>query len=188
MTGADGITLTGADGITLTGADGITLTGADGAISNLTSPTGITLTGADGITLTGADGISLTGANGITLTGADGQQIRTSGLQSVDPELAVRLNELADDSSVNAVIAFHRYPTDADLAQLQQIGITGGTRFRRLPLVAVTTTRSRLIAVSRLSQVRSIYGNRTLSFNADPFLAQTGLSRVAPDNDLQIKN
>jgi len=188
LTGADGITLTGADGITLTGADGITLTGADGVISNLTSPTGITLTGADGITLTGADGVTLTGANGITLTGADGQQNRTNGLQSLDPEFAVRLNELTDDSTVNAIVAFHRYPTEADLTQLQQIGITGGTKFRRLPFVAITTTRSRLIAVSRLSQVRSIYGNRTLNFNADPFLAQTGLSRVAPDSDLQIKN
>ncbi len=188
LTGADGITLTGADGITLTGADGITLTGADGAISTLTSPTGITLTGADGITLTGADGITLTGADGITLTGADGQQISTNGLQSVDPELAVRLNELTDDGNVNAVIAFHRFPTAADFAQLEQIGIAGGTKFRRLPLVAVTTTRSKLIAVSQLSHVRSIYGNRTLNFNADPFLAQTGLSRVAIDQDLQTHN
>ncbi len=188
LTGADGITLTGADGITLTGADGITLTGADGTISNMTSPTGITLTGADGITLTGADGITLTGADGITLTGADGEQNQASGLRSVDPELAVRLNQIADDSNVNAVIAFHTYPTDADLSQLQQIGITGGTRYRRLPFVSVTTTREKLIAVSRLSKVRSIYGNRTLNFNADPFLAQTGLSRVAVDRDLQTNN
>ena len=188
LTGADGITLTGADGITLTGADGITLTGADGAISTLTSPAGITLTGADGITLTGADGITLTGANGITLTGADTQQISTNGLRSVDPELAVRLNELTDDSNVNAIIAFHRLPTAADFTQLQQIGIAGGTKFRRLPLIAVTTTRNKLIAVSQLSQVRSIYGNRTLSFNADPYLAPTGLSRVAPDTDLQTNN
>ena len=183
-----GIIVSESNGITLTGADGITLTGADGAISTLTSPTGITLTGADGITLTGADGITLTGADGITLTGADGQQYRTSGLQSVDPELLVRLNELTDDSSVNAVIAFHRYPTAADFAQLEQIGITGGTKFRRLPIVAVTTTRAKLIAVSDLPQVRSIYGNRTLNFNADPFLAQTGLSRVAVDRDLQANN
>ena len=188
LTGADGITLTGADGITLTGADGITLTGADGAISTLTSPTGITLTGADGITLTGADGITLTGADGITLTGADGQQHRTSGLQSVDPELAVRLNELTDDSNINAIIAFHRFPIAADFAQLEEIGISGGTKFHRLPFVAVTTTRAKLIAVSRLPQVRSIYGNRTLNFDADSHLAQTGLSRVAVDQDLLANN
>ncbi len=217
LTGADGITLTGADGITLTGADGITLTGADGVIRQADSiivrrpngitltgadgitltgadgvqrvgTNGITLTGADGITLTGADGITLTGADGITLTGADGQQVSTSGLQSVDPELAVRLNQLTDDGNINAVIVFHHLPTEADLAQLQQVGIISGTRFRRLPFVAVTTTRSNLIAVSRLSQVRSIYGNRTLNFNSDSFLAPTGLTRVPVDRDLQTNN
>ena len=188
LTGADGITLTGADGITLTGADGITLTGADGVVSNLTSPSGITLTGADGITLTGADGITLTGADGITLTGADTEQKSASGLQSIDPELAVRLNQISDDSNINAVVVFHHYPTDADLARLQQIGIVGGTRFRRLPFVAVTTTRANLIAVSQLSQVRSIYGNRTFDFNSDSYLAQTGLTRVPVDRDLQINN
>jgi serine protease AprX len=188
LTGADGITLTGADGITLTGADGITLTGADGTISSITSPTGITLTGADGITLTGADGITLTGADGITLTDADSNQIQTSGLQSVEPDLLLQLSRLTDDSNVNAVIVFHRYPTDADLAQLQQIGIIGGTRFRRLPVVAVTARRSQIIAVSKLPIVRSIYGNRTLNFNIDPYFNKTGITRVAPDRDLQTHN
>jgi serine protease AprX len=196
LTGADGITLTGADGITLTGADGITLTGADGSVSNLVKPSGITLTGADGITLTGADGITLTGADGITLTGADGitltgadqAQKQTSGLQSIDPELALRLNKATDDSNINAIIVFHQYPTDADFTQLQKIGISGGTRFRRLPIAAITTTRDQIIAVSKLPQVRSIYGNRTLNFNADPYLNQTGLNRVPTDRDLQTHN
>ena len=188
LTGADGITLTGADGITLTGADGIVLKSANGAISNLISPTGITLTGADGITLTGADGITLTGADGITLTGADQLPIQPVGLQSVDPELAVKLNQLTDDSNVNAILVYHNYPNTEDLARLRNIGITGGTQFRRLPFVAVTATRSQLIAVSHLSNVRSIYGNRTLNLNSDAFLNQTGITRVPVDRDLQLKN
>jgi serine protease AprX len=188
LTGADGITLTGADGITLTGADGITLTGADGAISNLVSPSGITLTGADGITLTGADGITLTGADGITLTGADQTQNQTSGLQSVDPELAVRLNQMTDDSTINAVIAYHQYPTATDLARLRHAGILGGTQFKRLPFINATATRDQLIAVSRLPNIRSIYGNRTLDLNSDSFLNQTGITRVPVDRDLQVKN
>ncbi len=188
LTGADGITLTGADGITLTGADGITLTGADGTISNIASPTGITLTGADGITLTGADGITLTGADGITLTGADNGQNPTTGFQSVDPELLIKLNEITDDSNINAVIVFHHYPTEIDLSRLRQIGIVGGTRFRRLPFVSITASRDQLIAVSHLSGVRSIFGNRSLSFNSDPFFNSTGITRVAPDRELQTHN
>jgi len=200
LTGADSITSTETDGITLTGADGITLTGADsiigfgttGVIFDHTNPTGITLTGADGITLTGADGITLTGAdgikltniNGITLTGADDN----TGIQSLDPELAVKLNDATDDSNINAVIVYHHAVTDADIAQLQQLGIVGGTRMRRLPAVYVTATRAQLIAVSHLQSVRSLYSNRTLTFNSDPYFNTTGIQRVAPDNDLRNDN
>src|SRR5215216_4155625 len=200
LTGADGITLTGADGITLTGADGITLTGADsatgfgpsGVVFDQTNPTGITLTGADGITLTGADGITLTGADGITLTGADGITLTgaddSMGLQGVDPELAVALNNATDDSNINAVIVYHASVTDADIAQLQQLGIMGGTRLRMLPVVYVTATKAQLLAVSKLPAVRSLYGNRTLTFNSDPYFNSTGVQRVAPDDDLRQAN
>src|SRR5688572_13410023 len=200
LTGADGIALTGADGITLTGADGITLTGADsatgfgttGVVFDHTNPTGITLTGADGITLTGADGITLTGADGITLTGADGITLTgaddSTGLQSVDPELAVALNNATDDSNINAVIVYHSSVTDADIAQLQQLGILGGTRLRILPVVYVTATKAQLLAVSKLPRVRSLYGNRTLTFNSDPYFNTTGVQRVAPDDDLRREN
>ncbi len=200
LTGADGITLTGADGITLTGADGITLTGADtatgistaGIAFDMVNPSGITLTGADGITLTGADGITLTGADnivfrnidGITQTGADSQ----TGLQSVDPELAIALNNATDDSSINAIVVYHGIVTAADLDQLRQIGINGGTRFRALPMVYVTGTRQQIVAISRLTRVRSIYGNRTLTFDTDPYLKTTGIQRVGPDADLRTRN
>jgi serine protease AprX len=200
LTGADGITLTGADGITLTGADGITLTGADsvtgfnsnGVVFDQLNPSGITLTGADGITLTGADGITLTGADGITLTNVDGITLTgaddQTGLQSVDPELAIRLNEATDDSNINAIIVYHQAVRDSDIAQLQQIGIIGGTRFRVLPAVYVTATRAQLVAVSQLPSVRSLYGNRTLTFNSDPYFNSTGVQRVAGDGDLRAEN
>src|ERR1051326_2436929 len=200
LTGADGVTLNGADGITLTGADGITLTGADsatgfgptGVVFNLTNPTGITLTGADGITLTGADGITVSGGHGITLTGPDTIPLigadNNTGLQSVDPELAVALNNATDDSNINAVIVYYTSVTDADIAQLQQLGIAGGTRLRILPMVYVTATKAQLLAVSQLPRVRSLYGNRTLPFNSDPYFNTTGIQGVAPDYDLRQQN
>ena len=200
LTGADGITLTGADGITLTGADGITLTGADGitgfgpagVLFDLPNPSGITLTGADGIvmsrvqgiTLTGVDGVKLSGLDGITLTGADGQ----TGLQGLDPDLAVALNNSTDDSNINAVVVYHHPVSDADITQLQQIGIMGGTRYRRLPMIYVSATRQQLLAVSHMVNVRSIYGNRTLNFDADPYFNATGNQRVAPDSEIATAN
>src|SRR5829696_506976 len=117
LTGADGVSYVGTSGIALTGADGflnyradgITLTGADGITPTVGN--GATYVGPNGITLTGADGITLTGADGITLTGADDN----TGLQSVDPELAVTLNNATDDSNINAVIVYHTSVTDADI-------------------------------------------------------------------------
>lgn len=192
LTGADGITLTGADGIALTGADSITGFGPTGVIFDHTNPTGIALTGADGIALTGADGITLTGADGITLTGADGIALTgaddATGLQGVDPELAVALNNATDDSNINAVIVYHAAVTDADIAQLQQLGIVGGTRLQMLPMIYVTATKAQLLAVSKLPRVRSLWGNRTLTFNSDPYFNTTGVQRVAPDNDLRQTN
>ncbi len=196
MTGADGIVMTGADGIVMTGADSVRATGADGTVFSVvpdglrfTGVTGIVMTGADGIVMTGADGIVMTGADGIVMTGADAALPIKSGLQSVDPELLIKLNALVDDSSVNAVVVYHRPPTDADLADLQKIGIVGGTRFRVLPAITVTGTRDQMIAISKLPAVRSIYGNRTLNLNSEPEVrAVTGVNRAWRDTEITSNN
>jgi serine protease AprX len=214
MTGADGLVMTGADGLVMTGADGLVMTGADGInalgvqsvrVDNagqvvVTKPdgtvfyaptTGLVMTGADGLVMTGADGIQMTGVSGLVMTGADGLVMSTAtaapraGLMSFDPELALKLDKLTDDSSVNAAIVYHHAVTDSDIADLQAIGITGGTRFKELPVVVVTTTKSKLGRVTQLASVRTIYGNRTLEWNTDESRVQTGLQRMRADADLQ---
>ena len=199
MTGADGIVMTGADGIVMTGADGstyradsVTVTLANGIV--MTGADGIVMTGADGIVMTGADGIVMTGADGIVMTGADGLlpgalRPATSGLQTVDPELALQLNQLTDDSGVNAVVVYHQLPSASDLADLQRIGIVGGTRFHVLPAVTLTATREQIIAISKLPAVRSIYGNRTLSLTSEPEVREvTGVNRVWRDTEITSNN
>jgi serine protease AprX len=196
MTGADGIVMTGADGIVMTGADSVRATGADGVVYSVapnglrfTGVTGIVMTGADGIAMTGATGIVMTGADGIVMTGADALQPASSGLQSVDPELAVQLEQLTDDSTVNAVVVYHHLPSESDLADLQKIGIVGGTRFRVLPAVTVTGTRDQITAISKLPAVRSIYGNRTLTLTSEPEVrAVTGVNRAWADAEIKLNN
>jgi serine protease AprX len=193
MTGADGIVMTGADGIVMTGADGIVMTGADGAISSV-APAGFRFSGVTGIVMTGADGISVTGASGLAMADGYGMlvtagNIEPAGLKSVDPELAVKLNQMTDDSSVNAVIVYHRLPADADLADLQRIGIVGGTRYHLLPLLTITATRAQVMAISQLPSVRSIYGNRTLNLTTEPEVrAATGVNRVVSDAEITGHN
>ena len=139
------------------------------------------MTGADGIVMTGADGIVMTRADVIVMTGADAN----TGLRSVDPELAILLNRTVDDSGINAVLVYYNLPTESDLAQLQSLGFAGGTRFRTLPMVIVSGTRDQIIAASRLPGIRSLYINRTLTFNTEVEVRSiTGVERTRGDADL----
>jgi serine protease AprX len=198
---AHGITVTGTDGFNVLDVDGITATGTDGRVFSIapsslriegadgitaTGTDGVTLRGIDGITATGTDGITVTGTDGITATGTDVQQ--RTGLRSIDPELAILLDRVTDDSNINAAIVYHRQPGEADLADLRLNGILGGTRYHALPVIAVTATRQQLASVSRLPAVRSIYGNRTFQTSSDPYLAPAGVERVARDSELKSFN
>lgn len=194
ITRADGITVSGADGITVSGADTIAAVGGDGVVVPITptaiainGPCGITVSGADGITISGADSFADTGVN--ALTSLLNSTIGQTGIQSVDPELAVLLNRLTDDSNIDAVIIYHHLPTDADITDLQSIGVLGGTRYHMLPMIAITTTKSRIAAISRLSSVRSIYSNRTFQWNLDAAARSiTGVDRVRRTADLTRAN
>ncbi len=194
MTGADGIVMTGADGIVMTGADSLRAIGLDGTVYSgstngvrFSSVTGIVMTGADGIVMTGADGIVMTGADGIVMTGADGSI--EPGLRTIDPELAVQLNLLTDDSNVNVVLVYYHLPTQADISDLQGIGIAGGTRYRALPMIRVTPTRQQLVAVSHLPAIRSIYGTRTFQSTVEPEVrTEIGVERTWNDRSIVLKN
>lgn len=181
----NGIVATGADGITISGATGIVATGADGATFSIASGL-ITITGANGIVATGADGVTLLGLTGLSLTGV----INTlqSGLKSIDTELLSLLSRLTDDSNVNAVIVYHRMPTDADFSNLRQIGILGGVRYRAFPAVSLTATKGQINKISRFAAVRSIYGNRTLKLAAEPGNGLTGTAQVKTDPYLTSQN
>jgi hypothetical protein len=184
----DGITATGIDGIAITHADGIAITHADGTIVSV-DPDGITVTGIDSLAAVGARALSVAGADEYHLLDLDALPVVGSlGLQSLDPELALLLDRITDDSGVNAVIVYHNYPTTADFAALRSVGIWGGTRFRSLPMVTVTATRRQLLTLSRQRNVRSIYGTRTLQLAADTSRALTGATRAWADAEVTARN
>src|SRR5216683_1519213 len=204
-TGTNGITASGADTrsitaggadntLTINSADGITASGADGVLFSI-APSAITITGVNGITASGADGITISGAKSFVSTGTNALiaalngTVGQTGLQSVDPELAVLLNRLTDDSNVDAVVVYHHLPNDADIADLQRLGVPGGTRYRVLPMIAVSCTKAQIAAISHLASVRSIYGNRTFQWNLEPAARNlTGVERVRRNADLTRSN
>jgi serine protease AprX len=192
---ADGITASGADNtLTINSADGITASGADGVVFTI-APNAISITGVNGITASGADGITISGADNFVNTGTNAvtaalfSKVGQTGLQSVDPELSVLLNRLTDDSNVDAVIVYHHVPDNTDTADLQRLGVLGGTRYHALPMISVTASKAQIAAISRLSSVRSIYGNRTLQWNLEPAARLlTGVDRVRLNSDLTRSN
>src|SRR5260370_736223 len=185
ITNAAGITASGADNtLTINSADGITASGADGVLFSI-APSAITISGVNGITASGADGITISGANSFVSTGTNALiaalngTVGQTGLQSVDPELAVLLHRLTDDSNVDAVVVYHHLPNDAYIADLQPLGAPGGTRYRVCPMIAVSCTKAQIAAISHLSSVRSIYGNRSFQWNLEPAARNlTGVERV----------
>jgi serine protease AprX len=192
-TGADGMTLLRANGIQISGADGIQATGADGQTFSI-SPDGIQISGADEMIISLPTGILISSASSIvrtgteTLAGAGIDPAHQLGLQSVDPELALQLDRLTDDSNVNAVVTFHHQVSNADLADLRSLNVTNGTLYRVLPMVAVTATKRQLLRVSHLPSVRSVYGNRTLQSTMDTRLDINGVNRAGLDSDLSNNN
>jgi serine protease AprX len=195
ITHADGITASGADNtLTINNADGITASGADGVLISI-APSAITISGVSGITASGADGITISGADNFVMTGTNAviaalsSTVGQTGLQSVDPELAVLLNRLTDDRNVDAVVVYHHLPNDADISDLQRLGVLGGTRYRVLPMIAVSATKAQIAAISHLSSVRSIYSNRTFQWNLEPAARNlTGVERVRRNADLTRSN
>ena len=215
MTGADGLSMTGADGLSMTGADGLSMTGADGmtiggaqsvrvdsaaqVVATRLDGTvfyapvnGLSMTGADGLSMTGADNVRMWGVSGLSMTGADAlaaigakSPVGDVGLMSFDPELAKRLDALTDDSNVNAAVVYHHPVEDSDIATLKALGVSGGTRFRALPVVVVTASKEQIFEISKLPSVRHVTDDRTLQWNADTSRTQTGLQRMRQDSDLQ---
>src|SRR5205085_9484153 len=181
FTAGQGVVLTGADGVVLTGADGVVLTGADGVV--LTGADGVVLTDADGVVLTGADAFTYTGVDGVVLTGAD-----STGIKSIDPELALTLNLLPDSSALNVFLVFHRMPTDDDINALRAAGIVGGTRFRNLPIVITNATKSQIAAISTLASIRSIYSNKPFEFFSDDPRVMTGQRDTMYDQRLTARH
>jgi serine protease AprX len=184
-----GISFTPGQGVMLAGADGVMLEGADSVM--LTGAEGVMLAGADGVMLEGADCVQLVGADALTYTGVDevvpGSGVST-GIRSVDAELAWLLNTLPDSSAVNVFLVFHRMPAASDFDSIRAAGIFGGTIFNNLPMVLVNATKSQVTALSTLPSVRTIYSNKTFEFFTHDTRILTGETKVTADRRLTQRN
>jgi serine protease AprX len=89
--------------------------------------------------------------------------LQTGNPADLDLEMLNTLSALPDTSTIDVVITYKHYPTSVDLAGLASAGITGGTIFRRLPMVMVDATKQQIGVLAAYPAIRSIYANRTLT-------------------------
>ncbi|HKQ96253.1 MAG TPA: S8 family serine peptidase [Candidatus Polarisedimenticolia bacterium] len=107
------------------------------------------------------------------------------GLAAIDPQLLVLFSTLPDSSSINVIVTYHAAPTASDLAALTALGIPGGTRFRRLPMLVVNASKDQIRAIAMLPAVRSVFADRTLAIFDGDSAGLIGLPDVAADPALR---
>src|SRR5437899_5743694 len=140
---------------------------------------GLLFSDASGIRWDDVGGIRWNDVDALLFNGA-----LQTGLVDIDLDLLSQLSSLPDSSSTNVIVAYRSAPTAFDLADLQAMGILGGTIFRRLPMVVVNATRDQIARIAALPAVRSVFANRTLSFFDVESRTLIGLDQVEADPEL----
>ena len=142
---------------------------------------GTLFTDASGVRWNDVGGIRWNDVGGLSFDDA-----LATGLTSIDLELLDQLSFLPDTSSINVVVTYRSAPTALDLAALNSLGIVGGTRFRRLPMVVVDATPDQIRAIAALASVRSVWADRTLSFFDQGSRIRIGMEEVESDPELAV--
>lgn len=149
---------------------------------------GVRWNDAAGRFFTEASGLRWNDAAGIRWNDAAGEQFddaMTTGGTSLDLVVLDTLSTLPDSSSIGVIVVYRSYPGAADFANLTTIGLSGGTVFRRLPMVVVNATKQQIDAIRQLPRVRSVYAERTLSFFDEDSRRLIGINDVETDPDLR---
>ncbi|HMF58557.1 MAG TPA: S8 family serine peptidase [Pyrinomonadaceae bacterium] len=109
------------------------------------------------------------------------------GAPSIDPALVKAVN--ANPQALTPVmITFTRKPSSIEFTQLRALGIKGGIYFNALPMLITVVNRSQLDALSRRSDVRSIYANHKLNLLDDRSRPFIGVTALRSDNQTTARN
>jgi len=142
---------------------------------------GTLFTDASGIRWNDVGGIRWNDVGGLSFDDA-----LSTGLTSLGLDLLDAISFLPNTSSINVIVTYRSTPTTADLLALNGLGIPGGTRFRRLPMVVVNATPNQIRAIAALARVRSVWADKTLSFFDQSSRNRIYMDDVESDPDLAI--
>lgn len=106
---------------------------------------------------------------------------------SIDPKLRKQILA-APTSLTQVIITFNHKPTSVDFMQLKALGIKGGFYLNQLPMVLTSINKAQFDALSRRSDVRSIYGNNKLKFFDDRSRPFIGVNALRADSVTTNRN
>jgi serine protease AprX len=108
----------------------------------------------------------------------------------VDPQLATRLNTLANADPVGVVIiSFNGSGLTAQhLSVLQSVGISDAVTFQKLGMVGAALTAGQVRALSTNPAVRSIWTNNRLQYYMNHSRMLTGVDKLRSDAALTFRN
>ncbi|GAA4026967.1 hypothetical protein GCM10022409_08680 [Hymenobacter glaciei] len=111
----------------------------------------------------------------------------TYGQAVVDPELRAAL---ASSPTAQVVVTFNGSgaPQPAQLAALQQVGITKGLTFQAVPVAGVIATTAQVDALAQNPAVRSLYVNKQLDYYNFDDTNLTGVKRLRTDRETTTRN
>jgi len=150
---------------------------------------GIRWNDVGGTLFTDASGIRWNDVGGIRWNDVGGfsfDDALSTGLTSLDLELLNAVSFLPNTSSINVIVTYRSAPTAADLLALNGLGILGGTKFRRLPMVVVNATPNQIRGIAALARVRSVWADKTLSFFDQSSRNRIFMDDVESDPDLAL--
>lgn len=107
----------------------------------------------------------------------------------VDPNLAARLQTAKPADLFGVILTFNGDRVDdTQLAQLRSLGITGGYRMNKLPIIAVNANPSQIAKLADLSSLRSIYLNAPVELYLNQSKPLIGVNRLRTDADITRRN
>ncbi len=94
------------------------------------------------------------------------------------------------ETQLQVIITFNgkTAPSALQLASLKQLGIVNAFSFKSLPMVGAVVTPAQINALSKNTQIKSIYLNKKLDYYNFDATALTGVDRLRKDQTLTAKN
>lgn len=107
----------------------------------------------------------------------------------LDPQLGTRLRAAKATDLFGVILTFKgESVTDSQVSQLLALGVSGGYRMNKLPMIAVNATAAQIAAMAGWDSLRSIYLNAPVQLYDHQSNPLIGVERLRADAEITRKN